>query len=122
MVTQRTSHTGAEDDDVTAMAALAMLNLDVLGGKPTLNEITTTTTTTLTPFATAFLALPPELRISILSFLTPDDLGVLSRVVAPLEGIERDHYLWTMWISKVGAMSVQFMSDDVRLIEDHLSY
>ncbi|RSH78234.1 uncharacterized protein EHS24_002698 [Apiotrichum porosum] len=60
----------------------------------------------LTAFANAFIALPPELRTHILLFLSPDDLGVLSRVVEPLEGIERDHFLWTTWISQTAPSRV----------------
>lgn len=55
----------------------------------------------LTPFATSFLALPPELLTHILMYLAPDDLGVLSRVVAPLAGVERDRYLWAVWVHSV---------------------
>ncbi|BEI80082.1 hypothetical protein CcaverHIS002_0106110 [Cutaneotrichosporon cavernicola] len=52
----------------------------------------------LSPFALSFLALPPELLTHILLYLAPDDLGILSRVVGPLEGVERDSYLWAVWV------------------------
>jgi hypothetical protein len=55
----------------------------------------------LTPFAIAFLALPPELLTHILLYLAPDDLGILSRIVGPLEGVERDSYLWAVWVHHV---------------------
>jgi len=62
--------------------------------------------TTLTRFGTAFLSLPDELRTHILTYLSPDDLGVLSRVVEPLTGIETDTYLWMIWIRRVSVSSV----------------
>ncbi len=60
-----------------------------------------TFTPRLTPFALALLALPPELLTHILLYLAPDDLGILSRIVGPLEGVERDSYLWAVWVHHV---------------------
>jgi hypothetical protein len=56
----------------------------------------------LTPFATAFLDLPPELRTHILTYLAPDELGVLARSFPPCAGIESDGYLRAVWFHKVG--------------------
>lgn len=65
------------------------------------HQTPTTPPPALTPFALGFLALPPELATRILLFLAPDDLGVLSRTVEQLAGVERDAYLWSVWISSV---------------------
>ncbi|KAL1407240.1 hypothetical protein Q8F55_006657 [Vanrija albida] len=67
---------------------------------PTKTSFLQPAATALTPFALGFLALPPELATRILLFLAPDDLGVLSRTVEPLAGVERDAYLWSVWISQ----------------------
>ncbi|CAK9786195.1 hypothetical protein CC85DRAFT_283700 [Cutaneotrichosporon oleaginosum] len=63
-------------------------------------------TPSLTPFALAFLALPHELLTHILLYLAPDDLGILSRVVGPLEGVERDSYLWAVWVHRTAPSRV----------------
>jgi hypothetical protein len=65
---------------------------------------TMTSTSALTPFADAFFSLPDELRTHILTFLSPDDLGTLSRVVERLTGVETDAYLWATWIRRVSAL------------------
>lgn len=57
--------------------------------------------TRLTPFAASFLALPPEILTHILLYLAPDDLGILSRLIPPLAGVERDRYLWAVWVHSV---------------------
>lgn len=69
----------------------------------------------LTRFATSFLALPPELAVHILLYLSPDDLGILSRVVEPLNGVERDEYLWDVWVHQVGVfLSNGFLSNVIQ--------
>ena len=54
-------------------------------------------------FSVALLCLPPELQTRIFLFLSPDDLGVLSRCVGQLEGIDQDGYLRMMWFSQVNS-------------------
>ncbi|GMK54675.1 hypothetical protein CspeluHIS016_0112610 [Cutaneotrichosporon spelunceum] len=61
----------------------------------------------LSPFALSFLALPPELLTHILLYLAPDDLGILSRVVGPLQGVERDSYLWAVWVNSTAPSRVR---------------
>ncbi|GFZ47879.1 hypothetical protein JCM24511_05626 [Saitozyma sp. JCM 24511] len=51
-------------------------------------------------FTTNLLALPPELQTRIFTFLSPHDLGVLSRCVPELEGVERDRYLRREWFRR----------------------
>lgn len=55
-------------------------------------------------FTTNLLALPPELQTRIFTFLSPHDLGVLSRCVPELEGVERDRYLRREWFRRVRRM------------------
>lgn len=91
---------------IHSLTALQALTLDVDDAPRSSPQPTSPSTphppaSKLTPFATSFLALPPELLTHILLYLAPDDLGVLSRVVAPLEGIERDRYLWAVWVHSV---------------------
>ena len=53
------------------------------------------------PFSSALLSLPPEVQTRIFLLLSPDDLGILSRCVGQLEGIDRDGYLRMVWFSQV---------------------
>lgn len=103
---------------IHSISALQALTLDVgdpphqsptkLNSAPPASP-TRPTHSSLTPFATSFLALPPELLTHILLYLAPDDLGVLSRVVGPLEGIERDRYLWAVWVHSVSLTLLQLL-------------
>ncbi|KAK4686519.1 hypothetical protein P7C73_g3601, partial [Tremellales sp. Uapishka_1] len=66
-------------------------------------------------FPARFLALPPELLTRILLFLSPDDLGVLSRCVAGLKGLEEDEYLKRIWFRKASTSFCERIISLIRL-------
>jgi hypothetical protein len=53
------------------------------------------------PLTAALLSLPPELQTRIFTYLSTDDLGVLSRCVPELGGVEEDAYLRRIWFQRV---------------------
>ena len=55
------------------------------------------------PFSACLLELPTDLQTRIFLYLSPDDLGVLSRCVIELAGIEEDRFLRQVWIKQVSA-------------------
>ena len=75
-------------------------------------------------FSAALLSLPPELQTRIFLFLSPDDLGTLSRCVSQLEGIDQDGFLRMIWFSQVSIYPLDDASLDFRSreIRQRLSY
>ena len=65
-------------------------------------------------FSAALLSLPPELQTRIYLFLSPDDLGVLSRCVDRLEGIDQDGFLRMVWFSQVSDLDPDPLDSNTR--------
>ncbi|RXK40931.1 hypothetical protein M231_01779 [Tremella mesenterica] len=62
----------------------------------------------ITSFALGLFALPAELQTRIFLYLSPDDLGVLSRCVEDLAGVEEDEYLRRVWFKKTAPSLLDF--------------
>lgn len=59
-------------------------------------------------FSECLLALPTDVQTRIFLYLSPDDLGVLSRCVIELAGIEEDRFLRRVWIKQTAPSRIDF--------------